>query len=204
MTELLFSTAFTLWGLDTSWLEFIAVLLAFAMIVCNIVELHWGWPLAAISSVLYFFLFWSQRLYGDALLQVLFVVLALWGWSVWLRGVEGAPLLVTRMPARQCFTLAWMGSLLWLSTGAVLLNYTDTDVPWWDAFPTAFSLVGQYLLAHKRLENWTVWIIVNIVAAGLFAWKGLWLTTLLYLVFIALSAVGWRTWRMHVQEEATA
>ena len=172
------------------------------MIVCNIVELHWGWPLAAISSVLYFFLFWNQRLYGDALLQVLFVVLALWGWSVWLRGVEGAPLPVTRMPTRQRFTLAWMGALLWLVTGTVLLNFTDTDVPWWDAFPTAFSLVGQYLLAHKRLENWGIWILVNIVAAGLFAWKALWLTTLLYLVFIAFSAVGWRTWAQHAQAQA--
>ncbi len=202
MTELLFSTAFTLWRLDPSWLQLIAVLLAFALIVCNIVELHWGWPLAAISSVLYFFLFWSQRLYGDALLQVLFVVLALWGWSVWLRGVEGVPLPVTRMPARQRFTLACLGCLLWLSTGTVLLNFTDTDVPWWDAFPTAFSLVGQYLLAHKRLENWAVWIIVNIVAAGLFAWKGLWLTTLLYLAFIALSGVGWHTWARNTQKEA--
>jgi nicotinamide mononucleotide transporter len=202
VTELLFSTAFTLWGLDTSWLELIAVLLAFAMIVCNIAELHWGWPLAATSSVLYFFLFWSQRLYGDALLQVLFVVLAMWGWSVWLRGIKGAALPVKRMPARQRFTLAWMGALLWLTIGSVLLNFTNTDVPWWDAFPTAFSLVGQYLLAHKRLENWAVWIIVNIVAAGLFAWKGLWLTTLLYLVFIVLSAMGWRTWSKHIEVDA--
>ena len=202
MTELLFSTAFTLWGIHTSWLELIAVLLAFAMIVCNIVELHWGWPLAAISSVLYFFLFWSQRLYGEALLQVLFIVLAIWGWSVWMRGVQGAPLPVTRMPGGQRFTLAWIGTLLWLATGGVLQNFTDSDVPWWDAFPSAFSLVGQYLLAYKRLENWAVWIAVNIVAAGLFAWKGLWLTTLLYLVFIALSAVGWRTWAKHLKLEA--
>ena len=202
MTDLLFSTAFTLWGLDTSWLELIAVLLAFAMIVCNIIELHWGWPLAAISSVLYFFLFWSQRLYGEALLQVLFIVLAMWGWSVWLRGVEGAPLPITRMPSHQRLKFAVSGSALWLTTGSVLLNFTDTDVPWWDAFPTAFSLVGQYLLAHKRLENWAVWIVVNIVAAGLFAWKGLWLTTLLYLAFIALSAVGWRKWAKHAQVEA--
>ena len=202
MTELLFSTAFTLWGLDTSWLELIAVLLALAMIVCNIVELHWGWPLAAISSVLYFFLFWSQHLYGGALLQVLFVVLALWGWSVWLRGIEGSPLPVTRMPSRQRLTLSISGTVLWLATGSMLLNVTDTDVPWWDAFPTAFSLVGQYLLAHKHLENWAVWIGVNIVAAGLFAWKGLWLTTLLYLAFIGLSAVGWHTWAKHAQVEA--
>lgn len=199
MTEFLFSTAFSLWGLDTSWLELIAVLLGFAMILCNIIELHWGWPLAAISSVLYFFLFWTQRLYGDALLQVFFAVLAMWGWSVWLRGVDGEPLPITRMPSRQRVTLVWMGTLLWLATGGVLLNFTDTDVPWWDAFPTAFSLVGQYLLAHKRLENWAVWIIVNIVAAGLFAWKALWLTTLLYVVFIALSAVGWRTWASRIK-----
>ena len=202
MTELLFSTAFTLWGIDTSWLELIAVLMAFAMIVCNIVELHWGWPLAAISSVLYFFLFWSQRLYSGALLQVLFVVLALWGWSVWLRGVEGCPLPVTRMPSHKRLKLAVSGTVLWLATGSVLLNFTDTDVPWWDAFVTAFSLIGQYLLAHKRLENWIVWMSVNIVAAGLFAWKGLWLTTLLYLAFIALSAVGWRTWAKHARVEA--
>jgi nicotinamide mononucleotide transporter len=202
VTQLLYSTAFTLWGLDTSWLELIAVLLAFAMIVCNIVELHWGWPLAAISSVLYFFLFWSQRLYGEALLQVLFVVLALWGWFVWLRGVQGEPLPVTRMPARQRLTMVWMGSLLWLSSAVLLLNFTDTDVPWWDAFPTAFSLIGQYLLAYKRLENWVVWIVVNVVAVGLFAWKGLWLTTLLYLAFIALSAIGWRAWSKHAQVEA--
>jgi nicotinamide mononucleotide transporter len=98
--------------------------------------------------------------------------------------------------------LAVSGTVLWLVTGSVLLNFTDTDAPWWDAFPTAFSLVGQYLLAHKRLENWAVWIGVNIVAAGLFAWKGLWLTTLLYLAFIVLSAVGWRTWAKHTQVEA--
>ncbi len=203
MTEFLFSTAFTLWGLDTSWLELIAVLLAFAMIVCNIMAWHWGWPLAAMSSVLYFFLFWSQRLYGDAMLQVLFVVLALWGWSVWLRGVEGVPLPFTRIPSHQRLKLAVSGAVLWLATGTVLLNVTDTDVPWWDAFPTAFSLVGQYLLAHKRLENWAVWIIVNVVAAGLFVWKALWLTALLYLVFIVLSAVGWRTWRALIQTEST-
>lgn len=202
MTELLFSTVFTLWGINTSWLELIAVLLAFAMIVCNIVELHWGWPLAAISSVLYFFLFWSQRLYGEALLQVLFIVLALWGWSMWMRGVQGAPLHVTHMPGGQRFTLALIGTLLWLATGGVLQNFTDSDVPWWDAFPSAFSLVGQYLLAYKRLENWAIWIAVNIVAAGLFAWKGLWLTTLLNLVFIALSVVGWRTWAKHLKLEA--
>ena len=87
------------------------------------------------------------------------------------------------------------GLVLWALTGSVLLNFTDTDVPWWDAFPTAFSLVGQYLLAHKRVENWCAWLLVNVVAIGLFAWKELWLTTVLYIVFALLSVVGWRAWQ---------
>jgi nicotinamide mononucleotide transporter len=149
---------------------------------------------------LYFILFWSQRLYGDAWLQVLFAALAIWGWSVWLRGVNGVSLPITRMTPRSRWQMLFLAGLLWLLTGLPLLHLTDTDVPWWDGFPTAVSLIGQYLLARKHLENWAVWIIVNSVAAGLFAWKELWLTALLYLIFIGLSVVGWRHWasRMNI------
>jgi nicotinamide mononucleotide transporter len=200
VSELLFSTAFSLWGFETSWLELAAVLLSLGMVLCTITENHWGWPLAALSSGLYFILFWSQRLYGDAWLQVLFAALAMWGWSVWLRGVDGVSLPITRMTPRSRWQMIFLAGLLWLLTGLTLLNLTDTDVPWWDGFPTAVSLIGQYLLARKHLENWAVWIIVNSVAAGLFAWKELWLTALLYLIFIGLSVVGWRHWasRMNI------
>jgi nicotinamide mononucleotide transporter len=174
--------------------------LSLGMVLCTITENHWGWPLAALSSGLYFILFWSQRLYGDAWLQVLFAALAMWGWSVWLRGVNGVSLPITRMTPRSRWQMLFLAGLLWLLTGLTLLNLTDTDVPWWDGFPTAVSLIGQYLLARKHLENWAVWIIVNSVAAGLFAWKELWLTALLYLIFIGLSVVGWRHWasRMNI------
>ena len=89
-------------------------------------------------------------------------------------------------------------ALLWPATGLFLANFTDTDVPWWDAFPTAASLVGQFLLARKYIENWAVWIVVNVVSVGLFAYKSLWLTAGLYAVFIVLSIVGWRTWRQRL------
>jgi nicotinamide mononucleotide transporter len=159
VTELLLSTAFSLWGLETSWLELTAVLLSLGMVLCTVAENHWGWPLAALSSGLYFVLFWNQRLYGEAWLQLLFIGLAIWGWSIWLRGVDGVKLGITCMTPRDRWRMVILGGVLWLFTGVTLLNFTDTDVPWWDAFPTAFSLVGQYLLAHKRLENWAVWIL---------------------------------------------
>lgn len=83
-------------------------------------------------------------------------------------------------------------ALLWPLTGLFLKHTTDTDVPWWDAFPTALSLVGQFLLGRKYIENWAVWVVVNLVSVGLFIHKGLWLTVILYSVFIVLSVAGWR------------
>ncbi len=193
----LFAEAFHLWGSPVTWLELVAVVLALAMVGCNIREIHWGWPLAIASSILYFALFWRSKLYGDASLQIFFAVLAFWGWYQWLRGrrPDGAALHVTQLTARGRLLVIAACAVLWPVTGLFLLTYTDTDVPWWDAFPTAVSLVGQYLLGRKYIENWAVWIVVNVVSVGLFMFKGLWLTAGLYIVFIALSVVGWRAWR---------
>lgn len=197
MNELLFAEAFTLWGSPTTWLEIAAVAIALAMVGCNIREIHWGWPLAIVSSLMYFALFWRSKLYGDASLQLFFVVVAFWGWYQWLRGHrgDGSTLHVARLSRRGLVLTVAACALLWPATGLFLKTYTDTDVPWWDAFPTAVSLVGQFLLGRKFIENWAVWIVVNVVSVGLFAYKGLWLTVGLYSVFIALSVVGWRAWQ---------
>lgn len=197
MSELLFVEAFTLWGSPTTWLEIVAVFVALAMVGCNIREIHWGWPLAIISSVMYFALFWRGKLYGEAVLQIFFAVVAFWGWFQWLRGVraDGSSLHVARLTRRGLFLAIGASAILWPVTGLFLKTYTDSDVPWWDAFPTALSLVGQFLLGRKFIENWATWIIVNVVSVALFIHKGFWLTVILYAVFIALSVVGWRAWQ---------
>jgi len=197
MPEFLFAPAFALWGSPTTWLEIAAVVIALAMVGCNIREIHWGWPLAIVSSLMYFALFWRSRLYGDASLQIFFAVVAFWGWYQWLRGhrADGSSLRITRLTRRGLGLTVAACALLWPATGFFLKTFTDTDVPWWDAFPTAVSLVGQFLLGRKFIENWAVWIVVNVVSVGLFAYKGLWLTVGLYSVFIALSWLGWKEWQ---------
>ena len=195
--EPLLAPAFALWGSAVTWLEVIAFVLALATVALNIRVDARAWPLAIASSLLYFGLFWNSRLYGDASLQIFFAAVALWGWWQWLYGRQddGRPLVVRCLtgPGRW-LTLAAI-ALAWPLTGLFLRRWTDTDVPWWDAFPTAASVVGQFLLGRKYVENWPTWIAVDVVCVGLFAYKGLWLTVILYAVFIAMAFVGWRAWR---------
>jgi len=191
--------------------------LAVVMVWCSIRELHWSWPLAIASSALYFFVFRDSQLYGEAALQVVFAVLALWGWWQWLRPAvispphEVAPAAESRAqsppnPALSIRTLSqrarWQcvlsGLLLWPLLALFLMHSTDSDVPWWDGLVTALSLVGQYLLGRKYLENWSVWLLVNTLSMGLFAYKALWLTVVLYAIFTLMGVIGWRTWHKQI------
>lgn len=196
LAQPLMQPAFMAWGVPFTRLELVAVTLALAMVVCNIRVIHWGWPLAIASSLLYFLLFWQYRLYGDAVLQVFFAVVAAWGWWQWLRGRDqaGRALRVRYLAPRGRWAVLALVALAWPAIGLYLDRHTDTDVPYWDAFPTAASVLGQFLLGRKLVENWIVWLAVNVVAATLFVYKGLWLTAGLYVVFVVMSAIGWAAW----------
>lgn len=196
--------AFTLWGSAVTWLEIAAFVLALAMVVCNLRVHVAGWPLAIASSLLYALLFADSKLYGEAALQLVFIALALWGWWQWLRGTtaSGSALQVRQMTQRGrawalAATLAAWPALAWL-----LMRTTDSDVPWFDALPTVGSITGQLLLARKWVENWPVWLVVNLVSVALFAYKGLTLTAVLYALFAALSVLGWQAWRQRALQHA--
>jgi nicotinamide mononucleotide transporter len=203
---LLNSPAFQLFGSPASWAELIGAVLGIAMVVCNIKQIHWGWPLAFASSALYFLVFWGSQLYGDGALQIFFAAMAIWGWVQWLRGVrpDGQVLRVQTFSKSNTIKLIAACAILWLATGLFLLKFTTTDVPWWDAFPTALSIVATALLGRKYIENWPLWIAVNIVGMALFAYKGLWLTVGLYAVFAVMAVIGWQAWHGHMRAQQGA
>jgi nicotinamide mononucleotide transporter len=189
--------AFTLLGSAVTWLELVAFALALANIACNVFELHWGWPLTMLASALYAWLFYASKLYGEAGVNVFFIVAALWGWWQWLRGVSAdsrQPLFITRLDGHGYMWCALCWALLWIASGLLLRAVTDTDVPWADGFVTAGSIVGTVLLGRKFIENWPVWLLVNAASVALFAYKGLQLTVLLYAMFFLLAIWGWMTW----------
>jgi len=193
-------TAFTLFGVGVTWLEVIAFALALSCVVLNVLEIHWAWPLAIAASLLYAWLFFASRLYGDVAVQAFFVVSSLWGWYQWLfgrrRGAEGAPvpLRIARLGPRRILAVGALWLALWPLLGFLLARFTDTDVPFFNAFPTVGSFIGQVLLALKFVETWPVWLIVNAVSVVLYASKSLWLTAALFVVFGALALAGWRRW----------
>jgi nicotinamide mononucleotide transporter len=193
------SEAFTLLGAPVTWLEVLAFLLALACVVLSAYEIHWGWPLAFVSSLLYAWLFGVSRLYGEAGLQLFFAATAVWGWWQWLFGHragdrQGEHLHVGRLTprGRAVSFAAWF--VAWLAAAALLLRLSDSDVAYADAFATSGSIVGQVLLGRKFIENWLVWLVVNLFSIGLFAYKGLWLTAILYVIFAALAWFGWYRW----------
>lgn len=200
--------AFALLGTPVTWLELVAFALALACVACGIREVHWAWPLTLASSLLYAWLFVASRLYGEATLQGFFALIALWGWWQWLRpnarssAKGGLRISSLARPGMLALVLGWLAG--WLLLGVALQTFTDTDVPFLDAFPTAGSVLGQLMLGRKVLQNWQVWIVVNLASVGLFAFKGLWLTALLYAVFAAMAWIGLRQWRSRVDARTGA
>jgi nicotinamide mononucleotide transporter len=200
-------TAFQFVGTPVSWLEAIAFVLALAMVFFSAYEKTVTWPLAIISSALYVWLFYVSKLYGETIVNIFFVLSGLWGWAQWLfgrRAKSTEPLRVEKLSGKGLgLTLAaWKGG--WILLALFLWRYTDSDVPWADAFVTAGSFVGTVLLARKYIENWPVWIVVNAASVALFIYKSLWLTALLYAILFAMSFWGWHLWRRKIKTSLVA
>jgi nicotinamide mononucleotide transporter len=185
----------------TDPVELAGFVLSLAMVYCNIKEIHWAWPLAILSSVLYGVVFWNSQLYGESSLQVMFVLTSLWGWRQWRVGspqsntdTTPAPLAISMLSPAELKSALLATLLAWPAFSLFLHHFTDSDVALWDGLVTALSLLAQYLLAKKKLENWWVWLAVNLITVGLMLAKSLWLTALLYLIFAILSYVGLKAW----------
>lgn len=187
-------------GLSTTPLELISFVLAAITVILNIRQKHWAWLFAIVSSATYAIVFFDARLYGDMGLQFVFIGASVWGWYQWLHGPGQQPLTVSRLTRR-----GWSISLAGWALGFVLLatflaRLTDTDVPYTDGFLTAGSLLGQLLLGRKKIENWLVWIAVDVLYVGLYLYKGLTLTAILYAAFVVLAYAGWRSWSKLARE----
>ena len=180
-------------------LEWVAAGLGLINIALLVFRSVWNYAFGIASVAIYIFVFFETRLYAESGLQVFFVLAQAWGWYLWLKvGDEDS-----RVPVRW---LDWQSRAVWLAvTAALSLNlgwvmhrFTDAAMPYADSAIAGASVAAQILLAYRRIENWVLWIAADIWYVGLYAYKGLYLTVILYAIFVVLSVVGWRSWRRQV------
>jgi nicotinamide mononucleotide transporter len=185
-----------------SWIEIVASILGVLNIVLLVRRSIWNYPFGIVMVSLYGVVFFQARLFSDALLQVFFFVVQIYGWWVWYHARDSAGLVkVELMSARS--RILWVAVIVGATAAEswYLAYHTSDSAPWMDANTTAMSVVAQYLLSIRKVENWILWIVTDVVQIGLYYWKGLYPTTGLYVLFLILSCVGlyeWlREWRAH-------
>lgn len=164
----------------------------------------WNWPIGIANNLFYIVLFFEARLFADMSLQVVYVVLGGLGWYWWLHGGENrTKLLVAKTSLPHAAVLAAITVIA--TTGLTLfLQSVNDSAPFLDALTTVLSLVAQYMLTRKLLENWYVWISVDVVYIGLYIYKELYLTSFLYLIFLTMCIAGFIQWRKAFQAEPDA
>ena len=183
-------------------LEHVAVAFGLANVYLTVRQNIWCWPVGVVMVSLYMYIFFNAKLYSDAGLQVFFLVMQFYGWYHWTRGpVEHARSLsaVTRLSAK-----GWLLTAAGVLTGTVLLGttmgrLTDAALPYPDALTTMLSVFAQFLLTRKILENWTLWIVADVIYVGIYTSKDLYWTAGLYVVFLVLCVKGYRDWKRDVK-----
>ena len=164
----------------------------------------WNWPVSILNTTLYFVVFLRARLYGDALLQVVFTLLGIYGWWSWrFGGALGAELAIRRATRGEALLAATASLAATALSALVLARATDSPVPIWDSSVLVLSLVATWAQARKILESWWVWILVDVISVPLYIARNLYPTALLYTLFLAICVLGLRHWLALQREQAS-
>ncbi len=174
----------------------VAVVITLAAVYLITRQVVWCWPLSMVGVTLYSIVFFEARLYADMGLQGLYFALAAYGWWAWLHGgEEHSALRVSRASAKTKAVLLVVATIAGLTLGFVLSRFTDASLPYMDSTLTAFSIAAQWMQTRKLLENWLLWLAVDVLYVSMFLYMELYLTAGLYASFLILAVLGYVQWR---------
>jgi nicotinamide mononucleotide transporter len=191
--------------LAANWMEAAGVLTTLLGIWLTTRRMLICWPVVLISDVIYLIVFYRVQLYSDALLQVFFLAFTLYGWWYWWRGVrEEGEVRVVRLSLASLLIGLAAGAVGGFALGFLMKQIPGTALPFLDAMLTSYSLVASWWGARKHIANWWLWIVVDLVYVGEYLYKDLRPTALLYLLLVALAALGVRDWRRAASQVSEA
>lgn len=181
-----------------NWIEIVGVTTGLLYIILSVRQSIWCWIFGIISSGLYLFVFFNSKIYADMTLQLYYVVMGVYGWWHWSRADKksgSTKILVTSLTLRSASILFALTSALFFVIAWFLIQFTDSPVPWIDAFTTSLSFTATWMLARKILEHWVIWIIVDAVSVGLYFYRGLYVSIILFAALTILAVYGYFEWK---------
>jgi len=179
-----------------STIEIVAAGILLISVVLSALENIWSWPTAIIGVAMYIVVFFQAKLYADMGLQFIYIAISIYGWYEWLHGgEESGQLHVSKAPMSILATGSIVAALFTLGLGLFLRHFTDAALPFADSALTSFSLLAQFLMARKYIENWYIWIVVDVFYIAMFIFKHLYPTAVLYAAFIGACTLGLVQWR---------
>ena len=195
-------------GNPVSWIEIIGFVTGAACVYGVARQKLWNWPVGILNNLAFIVLFLGAGLYGETVLQVIFAAVAVYGWYNWVRGnvgTVGRNDLPIRGVSRKELVCSLAATILGTAGIAMVLTHgTDSQVPWPDAFVLTASLVATYGQAQKIFQHWHVWILIDVVSIPLYVSRGLTLTAILYVGFLALCIYGLVDWQRTRRTETPA
>lgn len=193
--------------LSGNYIELLGAILGIAYIFFSIRQSILTWPVGLLTSVLYVWVFFVSKLYADMGLQLYYVLISIYGWYEWSHGNQSnkdGELKISRLTVRLGISLLIVNAFLFLVIWHILNNYTDSPVPLADALATSLSIVATWMLARKILEQWLVWIFVDAFSIGLFFYKDLMPTVVLFAVYTIMAVAGYVEWKKEFTSEQKA
>ena len=183
--------------IQTHWIEIVGAILSLIYLDLSIKQKVSLWFFGIISSVFYIVIFFQTKFYADMSLQFYYVFISIYGWLNWKRGNQGSgeELPTTQLSKRLLLNLVVATGLIYIVYYLILSKFTDSTIPKADSLVGALSVVGTWMLARKLIENWLVWIVADALCVGLYIYKGLFPTAILFIVYTVMSVVGYWQWK---------
>lgn len=187
-----------------NWLEIVGTIIGFIYLWQEVKASIWLWLTGIVMPAIYTVVFYKSGLYADFGIQIYYIVAAIYGFLFWKFGKknqDGDQLRIVHTTAKQAAVLCAITAVLFLSIYWILTTYTDSNVPFFDSTTTAMSIVALWMLAKKHVEQWVAWIIIDALSSGLYFYKGIYFTAVLYAVYTVVAVYGYKKWNMMERQQ---
>lgn len=183
--------------IQTNWIEIVGAILSLVYLYLSIKQQISLWLFGFLSSAFYIVVFFQTRFYADMSLQFYYLGVSVYGWINWKRGSQesGHELTAAKTSKALMLRLLVASILIYAAYYIVLAKFTDSTIPKADSLVGMLSVIGTWMLARKLIENWLVWIVADGLATGLFFYKELYPTAILFIIYTGMAAIGYFQWK---------